>query len=264
MKQKSIILRFVAKQNTKKGSYTLEAAIFLPLFIVGILTLGFTIRMIATGENITFAVADEARLASKYAYNIPVAPLFTNHLETRIIDENAAASSVKVAGFQYLYHSEENDGLISFRLNYWLSTGLPLGMIDGIEMTQQYRCRGFIGRTADGTPISFDEMETDASASMVWVFPDGGKKYHSRSCSFVASYPAQMILNQELRNKYEPCEKCATGSIENGTQVYCFQEYGESYHRLSCPTIDKYVISMEKSQAEARGYTPCLKCGGIE
>jgi hypothetical protein len=262
MKQKSINLRFVVKQNTKKGSYTLEAAIFLPLFIVGILTLGFTVRMISTGENITFAAVDEARLASKYAYNIPVAPLFSNRLESRIIDENVSASSIRVTGFHYLYNSDENDGLISFRLNYWLDPGLPLGMTDGIGMTQQYRCRGFIGRSADGTPVSFDEMETVAAASMVWVFPEGGKRYHTRSCTFVASYPAQMILNQELRNKYAPCEKCETESIENGTQVYCFQEYGESYHRLSCPTIDKYIIAIEKNQAEARGYTPCLKCGG--
>jgi hypothetical protein len=264
MKAVLTILRFMVKQNTKKGSYTLEAAIFLPLFIVGILTLGFTIRMIATAENITFAATDEARLAAGYAYNIPMAPFFPSNLENRIIDENPDTSHVDVGEFRYLYQSREADGLISFRLNYWIGTGLPLGMIDGMDVSQQYRCRGFIGRTAEGTPISFDEMEQNSLAIMVWLFPEGGKKYHRRSCTFVSSYPIQIILNQEIRKRYEPCPKCGSADAEDGTLVCCFQAYGEAYHLQSCPTVDKYVISMEKNQAEARGYTPCLKCGGIE
>jgi hypothetical protein len=264
MKQILIILRFVVKQNTKNGSYTLEAAIFLPLFIVGILTLGFTIRMIATAENISFAATDEARLAAAFAYHIPIAPFFPSKLQNRIIDENPDTPFVEVGEFRYLYHSSDTDGVISFQLDYWIETGLPLGMINGMDVSQQYRCRGFIGRTAEGTAISFDEMEENSSAIMVWLFPNGGKKYHTKSCTFVSSYPIQTILNQEIRKRYEPCPKCGSVDAEDGTIVCCFQTYGEAYHLQSCQTVDKYVISMERYQAEARGYTPCLKCGGIE
>lgn len=264
MKSILTILRFVVKQNTKKGSYTLEAAILLPLFLVGILTVGFTIRMIGTAENITFAATDEARLASGYAYHIPVSPFFVGNLQNRVIFENPDASYVEVDDFCYLYQSRGVDGLISFRLNYWIETGLPLGMIDGMEVSQQFRCRGFIGRTAQGTPISFDEMETNSSAIMVWLFPEGGERYHIKSCTFVSSYPVQIILNQEVRRSYEPCPKCRSDDAKNGTLVCCFQAYGEAYHLQSCSTVNKYVITMEKNQAEARGYTPCLKCGGIE
>lgn len=242
----------------------MEAAIFLPLFIVGILTLGFTIRMIATAENITFSATDEARLAAVYAYNIPIVPLFIGNLQNRIIDENPKASAVKVDEFRYLYETQEVDGLISFRVDYWIGTGLPLGMIDGMEVSQQYRCRGFIGRTAQGTAISFDEMENGAAADMVWLFPEGGEKYHVKSCTFISSYPMQIILNQEIRKKYKPCPKCDSDKSENGTLVCCFQAYGESYHLQSCSTVDRYVIALERNQAEARGYTPCLKCGGVE
>lgn len=263
MKPKSTILRFVAKQNTKKGSYTLEAAIFLPLFIVGIMTLGFTIRMISTAENITFAATDEARLAAKYAYNIPIYPFFASKLENRMLEENPNISLVEVERFRYLYPDQDVDGLISFRLNYWISTGLPLGMIDGMVVSQQFLSRGFIGRTAEGAPISFDEMETDSMANMVWLFPEGGERYHTKTCSFISSYPVQTVLNHEIKERYTSCQKCGSAEAEYGLQVYCFLEYGESYHLDSCPTVDKYVISMEKDQAEARGYTPCLKCGGI-
>jgi hypothetical protein len=264
MKPILTILQFVVKQNTKKGSYTLEAAIFLPLFIVGIMTLGFTIRMISAAENISFAATDEARLAAGYAYNIPIAPLFSNKLQTRLVDENRDISSVEVQEFRYLYPSGNYDGLISFRVNYWIGTGLPLGMIEGMEVSQHYRCRGFIGRTEQGSPLGFDEMERNLSAYIVWVFPDGGKKYHTKSCTFVASYPIQIVLNEEIRNRYEPCPKCGSGDSKNGSLVCCFPTYGEAYHLQSCPTVDKYIISMEQNQAEARGYTPCLKCGGVE
>lgn len=263
MKSKLTFLKFVVKQNTKRGSYTLEAAIFLPLFIVGILTLGFTIRMISTAENITFAATDEARLAAKYAYNIPISPFFASKLESRMMEENPNIASVEVEEYRYLYQDQDHDGLISFRLNYWISTGLPLGMIEGMVASQQYLGRGFIGRTSEGTPITFDEMETNSTACMVWLFPEGGERYHTKSCSFISSYPIQTVLNHEIRERYAACQKCGSAEVEDGSQVYCFREYGESYHLNSCPTVDKYVISMEKDQAEARGYTPCLKCGGI-
>lgn len=264
MKLKSTILRFAVKQNTKKGSYTLEASIFLPLFIVGVLTLGFTIRMISAAENISFAATDEARLIAESAYNIPTAPLFSGKIQNRLLDENPDISSVEVREFRFLYPNVDFDGLISFRLDYWIGTGLPLGMIDGMEVSQHYRCRGFIGRTVEGTPISFDEMETNASVSMVWIFPDEGKRYHNKSCSIISSYPIQTVLNEEIRKRYKPCQKCGSGDAKNGSLICCFQAYGEAYHLQSCPTVDKYIISLEKNQAEARGYTPCLKCGGVE
>lgn len=260
----STILKLLGRQNTKRGSYTLEAAIFLPLFIVGVLTLGFSIRMIATAENMTFSATDEARIAAGLAYNLPYPPLFSKSLQNRIIDENQDAMSVEVAGFRYLYQSLEHDGLISFRLKYWIGTGLPLGMIDGLEVSQQYRCRGFIGRTVQGTPTSFEEMEKNTTATMVYLFPDGGERYHTKSCPFISSYPIQVVLNQKIRSSYDPCPKCGSADITNGSMVFCFQSYGEAYHLHTCPTVDKYVISMEKNQAEARGYTPCLKCGGVE
>ena len=264
MRYKSTILKFAARRNTKRGSYTLEAVLLLPLFIVGILTIGFTIRMVATSENITFSATDEARLISKAAYNMPVAPFFPTGLEQRVLDENKAVVAAEVSKFHYLYPNFEKDGLISFRIGFRIETGLPLGLADELDLEQRFLCRGFIGREVSGTPMSFEEMEKDADGTIVWVFPQDGEKYHCKSCPFIASYPAQMILNQQVKKDYSPCPICGSADAEDGMQVFCFQAYGKSYHLRSCPLVDKYVISMEKEQAESRGYTPCLKCGGAE
>lgn len=264
MIQKSITLQYMAKQLTRKGSYTLEAAIFLPIFIVGIMSVAFTIRMIETSENITFAATDEMRVAAASAYNMPVSIFFEQHLENRLIAENDEASKIDVSEFRYLHQTDDIDGLISFQTDYWVGTGLPLGMIDGSAFSQRLMCRGFIGRTIEGKPISFDEMETDGQGSLVWLFPVGGTKYHVRSCPFVSSYPVQAMLTAAIKENFDPCQKCGSQNAEIGSQVYCFQSYGENYHVEGCPAVEKYVVSMEKEQAEARGYTPCQKCGGAE
>jgi len=229
-----------------------------------VLTLGFSIKIISTGENIFFSATDEARLLAETAYNIPVAPFFTNTLENRIVEENDKVSSVKIKHFGYLYSDGEMDGLISFHLSSWMETGLPMGFVKGIDVEQEIKCRGFVGRTEYGQPFSFDQMETNQDAKIVWIFPQDGKKYHQRDCTFVSSYPAQMILNSEIKQHYAPCDICNSDQCKIGSTVFCFPNYGEAYHLQSCPTIDKYIISMDQEQAEARGYTPCLKCGGVE
>jgi len=243
---------------------TLEAAILLPLFIVGILTLGFSIKIIFADENIGFAASDEARVLGEEAYNIPIAPFFKNNLEKRILKENKHAAAVKVKYFSYLYSQDGVDGLISFQVTCWMESGLPLGMKRGMELKENIKCRGFIGRTAASQPFTFDEMEKNDQSNIVWIFPDGGERYHQNDCTYISSYPLQMVLNESLRSQYKPCDVCHPESMKDGSLVYCFVHYGEVYHMESCPTIDKYVISMEKTQAEDRGYTPCFKCGGTE
>ena len=50
-------------------------------------------------------------------------------------------------------------------------------------------------------------------------------------------------------------------TICEGAVVYYFR-YGEAYHEAGCSTIEKYVVNMDRRDAEKRGYLPCSKCGG--
>ena len=204
MKLRSIILKYKGKPTIESGSVTLEAAILLPLFIVGILTLGFSIKIIFADENIGFAASDEARVLGEEAYNIPIAPFFKNNLEKRILKENKHAAAVKVKYFSYLYSQDGVDGLISFQVTCWMESGLPLGMKRGMELKENIKCRGFIGRTAASQPFTFDEMEKNDQSNIVWIFPDGGERYHQNDCTYISSYPLQMVLNESLRSQYKP------------------------------------------------------------
>lgn len=73
----------------------------------------------------------------------------------------------------------------------------------------------------------------------------------------------QMVLTGHLKKHYKACLKCRSGKLKKGSIVFYFLKYGEAYHRGNCKAIDKYTVTLEKTQAESRGYTPCGKCGGI-
>lgn len=249
-------------RNTK-GFYTLEAAIFLPIFIIAILTIGYFIKVAGATEDVMHAAVDESRLAASHSYNIKVNPGFTSKLENRISKENSDVSYIDVNRFRYLHERNGNKGMISFNLDYRVDIHLPLKMQSGISKSDRVLCRGWIGRTLEGKPMSFEDMMTNDGGGTVWVFPASGKRYHKHNCTFVTNYPVQTIFNDSVKKHYKACENCHPGDLATGSLVYCFPKYGDAYHRGGCSTIEKYTVTLSKNQAEERGYTPCGKCGGI-
>ena len=110
--------------------------------------------------------------------------------------------------------------------------------------------------------MPFEEMEEESGSVTVWVFPARGERYHKESCLFVSNEPREFVLTDQLRRNYAPCPICDSEELPNGSLVYCYPAYGESYHRGSCSQVDRYVVPMELEDAQSRGYTPCSKCGG--
>lgn len=249
-------------KNTKKGYFTLEAAIFLPIFIIGILTLGYYIKILSTAENITYAMIDETKRLASEAYGIKAAPQFPAQLEKRIRLENRGVSQIEINNFWYLYQDGKRNAVISLKANYRIEVKLPLALYDGIDLESSIKCRGFVGSKYKGTPMSFDEMERNGESDIVWVFPMWGKKYHGETCSFIKANAIQKVLTAEIKKEYRPCELCDSKNLPIGTFVYCFFKTGEVYHKGSCKTIEKYAVEIEKAEAVNQGYTPCSKCGG--
>src|SRR5665648_718980 len=134
---------FIMKKKIKKNGFiTLEASIFLPVFIIGILTIGYLMKFIYVQENILYTICDEAKQVSENAYIIKAAPFFALTLEKKLEMENK----------------------------------------------------------------NVDDVETE--------------------------------------------------------DFYYFLKTGEAYHGGECPTVEKYVIEIEKETAVKKGYYPCFKCGG--
>lgn len=248
--------------NTKKGYLTLEAAIFLPIFIIGVLTLGYCIKLYSTADHAAFALLDETGHLAAQAYGTKAAPLFCGKLKTRLEQENKSIDQVKAANFRYLYREGSRSGLISAGCKYRVKLSLPLNVRHGFEMESRVRCRGFIGTRSQGEPMGFDEMEKNGDGRLVWIFPAWGKRFHSETCSYVKAHARQMVLTKQLQRSYRACELCEPGSLPMGVYVYCFPDAGQAYHREDCKMIEKYTIEIEREDAAAKGYKPCSKCGG--
>lgn len=262
MNRKSTGCSSGGRGDIERGSMMLEAAIFLPLLIVGVLTLGFSIRMVAASEGILHAGVDEARRLCFYAADLPWDPFFPGRLEERVAKETPSLDQVEVNRFWYLYQSGNYDSQISFRVDYRLRTRLPLGFLDAPEGSIDVLARGFVGRSTAGEALGFEAMERDADGNLVYVFPRDGERYHSADCRIIASYYRQAFLTEVMEKTLDPCSECLPEGGRTGMQVYYFPAYGECYHLGSCPAVKKYVVEMDKTQAEYRGYRPCLICGG--
>ena len=248
-------------KNTKKGSVTVEAAIILPLFIIAVLTIGYTIKLIETEEAVINGAADEARYISAYAYIEKTGLGVKTRIEKRIKNDKSA-ESFAVRRLRYLYSNFNNTGLISIDMAYTVKNRMPVRMRGDFHRETGIMFRGFVGRNNKGQIFSFDMMQTSDDGTTVWVFPVAGEKYHSENCSYIKVYPVQTILTDEVRQHYSPCRLCRPDEHGNGHIVYCFKKTGKAYHSADCSTVDRYVVEMTRYEAVAEGYSRCSKCGG--
>ncbi|WP_027399320.1 hypothetical protein [Anaerovorax odorimutans] len=258
-------------KKNKKGFITVEAAIFIPVFIIGLLTLAYLIKILWIQESNFFIFEKEAHELSKNTY---VAEVYKNSnkflnssfellIKNKIYKNKPKdVQKVNLSNYKYLYKYKGVSGLISAQLNYNIKIRMPIQFYNNIPISDKLLFRAFIGADENLDPMSFEEMEKFNKSEIVWVFPKAGKRYHKENCSYISNKPKQVILNSAIRKKYKSCDLCNADEIADGNIVYCFTNTGKVYHSGNCPLVKKYVIPMEKEEAIAKGYTPCHKCGG--
>jgi hypothetical protein len=249
--------------RSRRGSFTLEAAIFLPIFILAALTVAYLIKLIAVQENAFHAFADETRKVAAEASLSPYPLFFKGDVLARIGEENGGElENLRLSRFDYRYGFGEYTEQIRVTIDYDIGVKLPAALIRAIPVSDTILCRAFVGATNADVPMSNEEMEEEKTSRTVWIFPRAGTKYHGETCSYIAVYPKELLLGEGVRRRYAPCKLCDPGSLPAGSVVYCFQSAGKAFHRGDCSSVDRYVTPIELEEAEARGYTPCAKCGG--
>ena len=245
-----------------KGGYTIEAAIVLPLFIIAVMTIAFVIRVTGIEGALMQITADETGRLAVDSYAVQSGLLMEPVLEARIYDECEDVIRTDVIRKEYLTERGGTDGIIRYTLQSEVNMPLPFPLARMPRIRTTVMARAWIGKRSNGSPMPFEEMETDGGSVTVWVFPQRGEKYHKESCLFVTNEPREFVLTEQIRRKYDPCPICDSADLPAGSLVYCYPAYGESYHRASCSQVDKYVVPMDLEDAQSRGYTPCSKCGG--
>lgn len=266
----------------KKGSLTVEAAIFLPVFLIAMLLMAYLIRMVAVEESVMHVLSDEGGRLAATAYlgqmeetaHLPLQELLESRLlgktaltlkiRERVAEETRLAESLRTSRYNYLYTEAGLDELIRIEVSYRVRLPFILGRFDGFSFTDTLQTRGFLGAAARGEPLGYGPMEEEQEFQSTFVFPKYGERYHVESCSTIAVYPQEHFLNRSIRNRYTPCEICDPGHLPDGSRVYCFPQAGEVYHKGSCPTVEKSTAEIDREEALRTGYTPCKLCGGGE
>ncbi|MDR2162632.1 MAG: hypothetical protein LBO70_01605 [Clostridiales Family XIII bacterium] len=258
-----------ACRNVRMGSLAVETAIFLPLFIVGVLTLGWLIKYTSISENVYHSLADETGRYAASAVRSYLPSGYAGVVKARIEDENGNdISSVEVSPvrfhFPYAFATSGRmyTDLIGASVSYKADLALNHIFADGLKGSETILCRAFVGARDPGGKMTFDEMEQDSDSHLVWVFPRAGERYHGELCPYIKNNPREMVLTGTVRGRYSPCKLCKPGNARDGTLVYVFPSAGGAYHLGECYIVERYVISMSEDDARGKGYTKCAKCGG--
>jgi len=265
---------------SKKGFLTVEAAIFLPFFLIAMICLICLIRLIGVEENLMHIYSKQAQKIAKEAYisELNVLPENTGidsieniinqayiKLSIREEIEKAeikTASDVRLEDFRYLYCDNGISGVISGNLSYKTIIPLPMNLNRTLDFEERLVFRGFIGSTDCYEPMEYIKMEQEEDSDIVYVFPKAGERYHKHDCVVIEVYPEKVLLSPSLRSAYPPCSLCCPDALANGCIVYCFKKTGKVYHRGSCSTVTRYVVPVDRQKAMDEGYTCCNLCGG--
>lgn len=247
-------------KNTKTGSYIVESVIVVPIFIMAVLMLMSIVPIIATCENVNFAVADEMHLEcakTSFRKNPAALPIVVKH---RVRDENQKMNWYRTSFYRYLYNEKGIEDLITLEFHVNFKEKNPLGLFSSVDYKGRVTARAFTGKLHDSAPDKGEAVEEEEN--IVYIFPEWGKRYHGKNCGYVKANCQMVYLSQDTKNKYSPCKLCEAKTAQVGSPVFCFWSSGEVYHLSECRTVDKYYIETKKREAVEKGYTPCSKCRG--
>lgn len=247
--------------TSKKGSYLVEAAISLPVFVIAVITMSSVILMYACIEDCTFIAANELRRGAAEAAVADTSIALPYRIRRNIKDDHSQIRSVRLtdAGFRCERWGIDELLLVGFRLR--LRTNNPLGIRAAADYDLSLATRAYVGRERDESNMTAEEF-ADEDAEAVFIFPKRGERYHSEGCAFLRAASTPAALSGSIRSRYRSCPLCHSSGAEDGTLIYYFPSDGRDYHLPGCSSLQRNYIEIDRNTALERGYTSCGRCGG--
>lgn len=249
-------------RKSTKGFYTLEAAVFLPLVILAVLSLGYFMRIDGMWEQCIHGAVDESALAASRAYGGGSSLAVGNQVKNRIQEDLPHLDSVKITGLRVMYSDLYADSLTAYKLEAAEQLSLPLGFQRAFHFASGIKYRGFVGKRQRSAPMGVEGLESYVAEDPVRIFPQSGERYHGEGCTYVKASVESAVLTEAVRRQYDECGLCGSGSMVTGSIVFCFKGEDTAYHRGTCSSIQRHTAVIDRTEAVRRGYTPCSKCGG--
>lgn len=254
-------MSIIRAMKRKNGSYIVEAAISLPLFLIAVLVMSSIILMYACIEDCSFTAAGELRMSAAESVYADAGILLPHRLKKEIRETHSQIDSARVTDYGYRVSRWGQDELIALTIDMRLKTNNPLGFRSRADYELSLVTRAYVGKIRDISNMTESELAGE-DADPVFIFPKRGEKYHSEGCGFLTAASTSGTLTTSMRKKYKPCPLCGSRKASNGARIYYFPSAGDAYHLSGCPALQRNYIEIDRKDAIARGYTPCSKCGG--
>lgn len=209
------LIRKILPDN--RGSYITEAAVILPVLIIGLCALTMIIRIIGMCEDVCFITAEEVLETDFQANQNKFAVSLCTELEERV--SNEVTGDVVVTDFRYLYDSADMSDLIAIEVRTGFNVTNIIGIKGKIEFEEKLLTRGFTGLYRRGDRLSQEDFMSRGRSWEVMIFPKYGIRYHVSGCRYVKDMgeedpcvTAMQKEDAELRG-YTPCRICGGAAV---------------------------------------------------
>lgn len=272
--------------SLKKASYTIEAAIIMPLFITLMVFGMFTFRVLQVESGMQRAINNASRTMAVTLGNVANKGESDKDVDTTNdpptvkgeLSEGALEAAtlglvavevykekvpvgyidLGIAGINLLDTNVEGN-YIDVKASYTMT--FPVGLLGNLsfDVNQRARSRKWVG---------YDKAENTTDSRYVYI-TDHGEAYHSNYYCTYLNPSVHRISADEVSGKrnvgggiYYPCEKCKPGKHPTG--VLYITDYGTAYHGdINCKEI-KHNIKKVLYEEVKDTMRPCSKCAAGE
>ena len=268
-------MMYIYRKNKKhvplKASFTIEAALALPVFMFFAAAVIYLLIIISLQCDIQSAMEEAAGELTKKAYLTKQtdsdyaisyltirSAVFTDELK-----EEIEASAIKdgVSGVSSLFSEyDEETGILDIVLTYTYVIPFLSGDLANLEFVQRVRSRAWIGDDISGDEGASSEGE------VVYITPSGSVYHLTMSCPYLDLSISQISFGDvsSARNasgsRYTACTSCCKSSTYETVYI---TEYGTNYHSsLSCSKLKRTIIAVDISEVGTR--SECSKCAALK
>ena len=261
------VMKGASSHTCLAASFTLEAAVVMPLFAGFMVAILFFFRIMQVERGIEEALHYTGRklAAESFAENYiedfgePIAISYAwltlcNYLEKEEVPTEYI--SFGKLGIRLL-ESEITESRITLQADYSMKLPIDFFGMKLFSISQSICVRKWTGY--------HEEIETDeiTGEELVYVTKNGTVYHRSRECSYLnpsiqsVGVSEVQALRNESGHKYYACESCAGGQTGS---LYYITDYGDCYHTsLNCSGLKRGITMLRISEVGGRG--ACSKCG---
>lgn len=236
------------------GSFTLEAALALPVFLFLMVIILYLFCMMQVqyivGNSLDAAVAEISlmgRVSEKEAENLVKASFYKE-----LAVQGCPISKIEhgLAGFSWK-GTTVDAGYIDAFLTYRLPIPIRFFGKKSMELSDGCRMHRWTG--------NLEGMAGTGGGEWVYLTPTQNVYHASRECSHLKLSIQAVSPKSPVWQRYAPCGHCVHGK-QAGTAIYITSE-GDCYHyALNCSGLKRTIYMVLKKDVGNK--RACLRCGG--